>query len=188
MQYTINFFLLSVIFMFSPLDYQPWNISVLHPINSAPVAELNTCKTVPIANNNISPTNIGTPVFCTPLTRSASPFSFPVLIASHAYFANINPAPTNASVRINLNMPCISAISSHIPPISPAANAGVVNAQIPIAINIILFFKCVPLFYNKEPATGMAVGVLEKQFACSRRPLGTCPCGIADGTPTQMSG
>lgn len=95
------------------------------------------------------------PVFWAPLINSVSPFSLPVLIASHAYFARINPAPTNASVRNSLKISCISAIRVQRPSVPGAANAGNVSMQMAMVAVSVFLFICFPFCFktNKETAT-----------------------------------
>ena len=76
---------------------------------------LKNPSNIPIENSNTKPTIIGTPTAFNPSTTVFCPPMVPVVIASHAYFATIKPAPTNANIRSVLKTPCICVINSHSP-------------------------------------------------------------------------
>lgn len=111
-------------FIFSPHIYQPV-VKFWQP-KFSPL--LKNPSNIPIENNNANPIIIGTPIDFNPSVTLSLPAILPDVIASQPYFANINPAPTNANVRSNLKTSWNRAIMSHNPLfIAGAANAGTTN-------------------------------------------------------------
>ena len=74
-------------------------------------------------NSSANPTIIGTPIAFIPSAILSLPAILPDVIASHPYLARINPAPTNANVRSNLNTSWNRAIISHNPSLTPGSTA-----------------------------------------------------------------
>lgn len=112
---------------YPPVFYQP-AVNVGQP-KLSPL--LKYPSNIPIENSNVKPIIIGIPIFFKPSTTLSEPASFPDDIASHPYFANINPAPINANIRSVLKTPCNCAINAHKPAVLlPAIDAALAKFAI----------------------------------------------------------
>ena len=117
--------------LFSPL-YQP--VVKFGQPKFSPL--LKNVSNIPIENNNATPIIIGTPIAFNPSATLSLPPILPLVMASHPYLANINPAPTNANVRNNLKTSWNRAINWHKPAFDAgAAIAGAAINTIANAIN-----------------------------------------------------
>lgn len=117
-------------------------ITSWHPIAANPAELKKNCKTTPIPNNNINPTNIPVPFF----RKSSISTPLPSLIYPQAQPAIINAAPTKANVRRILNTPYIWAIKPHNPALLTPPAAGAANAAAPPATTT---KPANPIFFNK---------------------------------------